>query len=149
WYWGWYIPFNQEKQEIKFGETETDGNGEFNIEFEAIPDRSVPKEQQPQFTYTVYADVIDITGETHSKQITVTVGYVALDAGLTIADNVDKFKTKHCKLYTRNLNGEFEAAKGKVKIEKLKTPAHAYRNRYWERPDYKGMDVADFQKNFP
>ena len=149
WYWGWYIPFNQEKMEIKFGETATDENGEFSIEFDAIPDRSVPKEQQPQFTYTVYADVIDITGETHSKQIVVNVGYVALNASVSISQNVDKDKTKHFKLYTQNLNGEFEAAKGNIKIEKLKTPDVIYRNRYWELPDYSLMTATDFEKNFP
>ena len=149
WRWGWYIPFNQEKQEIVFGETETNEFGEFEVEFKAIPDRSIPKDQRPLFTYTVYADVTDITGETHSSQSTVRVGYIALDADIRVPDNVDREEAEPFKLVTQNLNYEFEAAQGKVTIEKIKTPQTVYNNRYWSKPDYFLMDQGTFAEQFP
>jgi uncharacterized protein YfaS (alpha-2-macroglobulin family) len=149
WRWGWYNPYSREQQEIKFGEMETDENGEFIIKFNAIPDKSIPEERQPQFSYTVYADVVDITGETHSSQVAVQVGYVALKASLTIAENVERTKFKKLKINTYNLNGEFEAAAGSIKIEQLITPEVAYKKRYWSKADYFILKEADFKAKFP
>ncbi|MCP4439877.1 MAG: alpha-2-macroglobulin [Aureispira sp.] len=149
WRWGWYIPFNQEQQEIVFGETETNELGEFEVKFEAIPDRSIPKDQRPLFIYTVYADVTDVTGETRSSQSSVRVGYIALDADIRIPDNVDRDEAKPFKLITQNLNYEFEAAKGEVTVEKIKTPKTVYTDRYWSKPDYFILDEKTFGGQFP
>lgn len=149
WRWGWYNPYSGEQQEIKFGEMETDENGEFEIKFEAIPDKSVPEERQPQFSYTVYADVIDITGETHTSQVVMQVGYIALNASVVLSKNVDRSNFKELKINTRNLNGEFEAAVGKIKIEQLQTPEITYKSRYWSKADYFILKEDDFKNKFP
>jgi hypothetical protein len=148
WAWGWWNPFNQEKQEIKFGETETDENGEFSIEFDAIPDKSVPLDRQPVFNYTVYADIIDISGETHSKQIDVRVGYVALDISLQINENLEKNELKSLKLLTQNLNGQHENAKGSIRIEKLTIPVQVFKSRFWDKADYFLLSKENFNKDF-
>jgi uncharacterized protein YfaS (alpha-2-macroglobulin family) len=150
WRWGWYIPFNQEVQEIAFGETTTDEKGEYNITFKALADRSIPKENNPEFNYTVYATVTDITGETHSTQTIVRVGYIALDISLSIPENVDRENTKAFTINSKNLNAEFEAASGSVVIEQLKTPSTIYNNRFWASPDYHNILSADkFKEKFP
>ncbi|MBK8566311.1 MAG: hypothetical protein IPN76_23985 [Saprospiraceae bacterium] len=77
WYWR-YFPQRGETMEIANGEATTDAEGKFSIKFTALPDRSVPKEQKPEFSYTVYADVTDITGETQSGETSVSVGFISL-----------------------------------------------------------------------
>ncbi|BDS11025.1 alpha-2-macroglobulin family protein [Aureispira anguillae] len=149
WRWGWYIPFNRNQQEIAFGETTTNDKGEYQIEFKAIADRSIPKDKNPEFSYTVYATVTDITGETHSSQTNVRVGYIALDVNLNVPENVDKNQFKPFTIHSQNLNGEFEAAQGQIVIEQLKTPKLVYKTRFWSKPDYEHLDEASFKKKFP
>ena len=93
WYWRGFYP-SSPSMEIAFGETKTDEKGEFTIDFEAIPDLSIDPKAKPEFVYTVYADVIDITGETHSSSKSVSVGYIALRAGFDLSNqaNVDSLK---------------------------------------------------------
>ncbi|WP_052599594.1 alpha-2-macroglobulin [Aureispira sp. CCB-QB1] len=149
WRWGWYIPFNREQQEITFGETTTNEKGEYEIAFEAIADRSIPKDKNPEFQYTVHATVTDITGETHTTQSTVRVGYIALDVSLSIPENVNRENTSSFGINTQNLNYQFEAAQGEIVIEQLKTPNIIYKNRLWSKPDYENMDKESFKKKFP
>ncbi|HHH50202.1 MAG TPA: hypothetical protein ENK52_04405, partial [Saprospiraceae bacterium] len=66
-YWRWWSRWSypqSESMEIANGTTETDGEGKFEIKFKAIPDQSISAKTKPQFNYRIYADVIDITGET-------------------------------------------------------------------------------------
>ncbi|MBL4650755.1 MAG: alpha-2-macroglobulin, partial [Aureispira sp.] len=149
WRWGGYIPFNREQQEITFGETKTDKKGTYQITFNAIPDRSIPKDKNPEFQYTVYTTVTDITGETHTTQTVVRVGYIALDISLIIPENVNRESSKPFGINTKNLNSEFEAAQGEIIIEQLKTPDLVYKTRFWTKPDYENIDKATFQKQFP
>ncbi len=135
--------------EITNGELKTDEKGEFEIEFEAIPDLSIDPSTKPQYYYTVYADVIDITGETHSAQRKVIVGTVALSVNFDVGSQVNSDSLQSTNISTKNLNGEFEAAKGNFKIEKLKTPAQSYVARYWPVPDKPIINKADFVRDFP
>jgi hypothetical protein len=148
WYWGWN-PYSREEQEIAYGETKTDENGEYEIKFNAIPDKSIPKKNKPQFNYTIYADVTDITGETHSSQTNVNVGYIGLSASISVPERLLKEEAKELNIITKNLNGEFEAAKGKIKIEQLEIPTVVYNSRKWGAPDYFVLKEADFKKDFP
>ncbi|MGH1337931.1 MAG: alpha-2-macroglobulin family protein [Aureispira sp.] len=149
WRWGWYIPYRQEQQQMTFGETTTNDKGEYSVTFEAQPDRSIPADRRPSFTYYIYADVVDITGETHSAVSTVRVGYVALDLSINLPDLLEKSTADSLYISSRNLNGQFEAAKGTLVIEQLKTPKKVYKKRYWEKPDYYTLEQADFAKKFP
>ncbi len=149
WRWGWYNPFQRADVVMTHGFTKTDENGEFTIAFEAMPDPSIPKDKNPLFTYQVKADVVDITGETHSGDVSVRVGYVALEADIDINESLDKQEEHTLKLITRNLNGEFERAQGTVVIQQLNAPEELYKERYWEQPDLPIIKKPDFEKAFP
>jgi uncharacterized protein YfaS (alpha-2-macroglobulin family) len=150
WSWRWgYNPYSQTAQEITFGETVTDENGEFSITFEAIPDKSIPAENKPEFTYTVTADVTDVTGETRSTSGVVRVGYIAINASLGIADKVAKETFSAIKISSTNLNGQYEAIKGKVVIEQLTSPTKVYHSRLWAKPDYYVLSENEFNEKFP
>ena len=148
WYWRGYYP-SSPSMEIAFGTTKTDEKGEFEIEFEAIPDLSVDPKTKPEFVYTVYADVIDITGETHSANKRVSVGYVALRAGFDLANQVNIDSLKSIEIYTKNLNGQPEPAKGELTIQSLQTPKQTFINRYWTKPDLNLINEEDFKRDFP
>ncbi len=151
WYWRGYYPTSPE-MEITNGVTQTDASGKFQIPFAAIPDESLDRSSEPTFDYRVFADVTDINGETHSSEMTVSIGYKALVVRVDTAD-IDKADSKTVEkkwyLSTTNLAGEFEPARVSVKIWKLKTPARTFRERLWEQPDRYLYSQEEFYKLFP
>lgn len=147
-YWYGYYPSSPEV-EILNGSTKTNDNGEFEIKFNAIPDKTVPKESKPYFTYSVTADVTDINGETRSNNKSVSVGYNSLLIGVDISGNVDKNDKSDFKIKTTNLNGEFEPAEGTISIYKLKGTDKALISSEWGRPDKYLYSKDEYSKYFP
>ncbi len=146
----WYPRYTSEPQEITHGETKTNDKGEYIIEFSALPDPSVSKENLPVFNYEITADVTDINGETRSTTTIVNVGYHAITATMMIKDKIDRTQKDHSLLIsTLNLNNEAVAAKGNIKVYKLKAPQKPMRLRPWKAPDYEGFKEEEFTKLFP
>ncbi|HHG85680.1 MAG TPA: hypothetical protein ENJ82_13105, partial [Bacteroidetes bacterium] len=148
WTWGRMMP-NSPEMEIGSGSAKTDEKGVFEVEFSAIPDKEISAELKPQFAYTVQVDVVDITGETHSASQSVNVGYLALHADLAMPEAVEASHKDGFAIVTRNLNGQFEAAKGKITVHKLVSPNQVFRDRLWEMPDKFVMTQAEFYAKFP
>jgi len=149
WYWWLYDAPSSNDTEIINGDVKTNEQGEFTINFDAVPDLSINKNSLPVFNYTVYTDVTDINGETHSSQITVRVGYVALEANINIPDVIQKEQKFNYKITSQNLNYQFEKAIGSIEIYRLKTPQKTYRSRKWKKPDKFIINKNDFDKDFP
>ena len=150
WYY-WRLPyFEGTPQEIAHGETVTDANGKYEINFKAIPDLSIAKENLPTFNYEVTADVTDLNGETHSATTMINVGYHALTANIQIADLLDKdIKNPKITIATNNLNGQFFPAQGTLKMYKLQAPSQVLRPRPWAAPDYDGFGKSKFKEIYP
>ncbi|MCK0191243.1 MG2 domain-containing protein [Arenibacter sp. F20364] len=150
WYY-WHLPyFDGTPQEIAHGEAVTDANGKYTINFEAIPDLSIAKENLPTFNYEVTADVTDLNGETHSATTMVNVGYHALTADIQIDDPLNKDnKNAKITISTNNLNGQFVPAQGSLKMYKLQAPSNVLRPRPWAAPDYDGFGKTKFKELFP
>jgi uncharacterized protein YfaS (alpha-2-macroglobulin family) len=154
-YWWWcnwgYYPSSPEI-EITNGLAETDGTGKFEVAFKAIPDPLIDPTSEPTFNYTVYADVTDINGETHSTTTQIAVGYKALKIGVPIP-NLDKEDSatwkKEYGITTTNLAGEFEPAKGQITIYSLQQPEIVFRKRKWSKPDLQLLTKEEFRKVFP
>lgn len=146
-FWGWFP--NQPKMEITNGLTKTDENGFFSIDFTALPDNSTPQRFKPVFSYTVYAVVTDINGETQSSTTTVRVSYIALEISLGFKDleAIESFNSFVIK--TRNLNGQPIHASGEIVISKLQESDRLVRERNWSQPDLFLMDKASFINDFP
>ncbi|HFB99311.1 MAG TPA: hypothetical protein ENJ53_00765, partial [Phaeodactylibacter sp.] len=149
-YWRGYYP-PSDNMEITNGETTTDKDGKFNITFTAVPDRSADTKNKPQFNYRVYADVIDITGETHSSETNVSVGYIALSINIAVPPQLDRdsLGKKEFTITSQNLNGEFENAQGEITVHQLKSPSKILRQKYWQKPDQYLMTKEEFSRNFP
>ena len=150
-YFGWWRrppAYSSESQEIAQGEAKTDTNGGFEVPFELLPDRSVPKKDQPVFDYTVSVDVVDISGETRSAENTVSAGYTALQVDWNLSAEMTLDSLKRVVVKTSNMAGQKQAAEGRITLTKL-TASKFYIARYWEKPDLFTIPQADFQRLFP
>ncbi|MBS1597493.1 MAG: alpha-2-macroglobulin [Bacteroidetes bacterium] len=139
------------QQQIIQGETQTDNNGKFKINFNAIPDNSFPKESDPVFDYEVSADITDINGETHSAATTVHVSYKAINISIDVPEkeNLPADSLKYLSITTENLSGEFESTKVNINIYQLASPNRLIRERYWQQPDQFIMTKEEYLKYFP
>ncbi len=146
WFWGFR---RNAPAEIANGEIMTDAGGNFEIPFTALPDLQYPKSVKPTFTYTIYADVTDINGETHSAQNSVRMGYTSLMFSETMPASVELKKLDSTNIRVTNLNGEAIETSVHYKIELLTPPAKEFINRYWELPDTNLMRELEFKKFFP
>jgi uncharacterized protein YfaS (alpha-2-macroglobulin family) len=135
--------------EIANGQLKTGEDGTFEIEFEAIPDPGVDKNRQPAFIYTVYADVTDLTGETHSGEKSIQLAYLGLQADIQVPEATDRQDSLRINIAVKNLDGQVQAVDGQLTIERLLAPGHPYLERYWDRPDYHVMDKETFTQQFP
>ena len=149
WYWRRYPYPSSPSMEIARGVLETDANGGFSVTFTAHPDRSVSKDLLPEFNYTVFADITDVTGETHSDQTSLSAGYVALRAELKVPSELEVGQFNSIEIATTNLNGQFEPASGQLVLEQLKSPERPFLNRFWELPDQHLLSKEEFDKAFP
>jgi uncharacterized protein YfaS (alpha-2-macroglobulin family) len=150
-WWSWYRPRPNrgESQEIAVGSTTTDANGHFDIRFLALPDLSIDRKDNPEFIYTLHADVVDITGETRSASKQLRLAYLGIKAELSVSEAIDKNAGPFTiKLSTKNLDGQAKAAKGTLRIERLQAPQRQYVDRYWQRPDRYVINEKDFNRQF-
>ena len=123
----WWWPTDSGSQEIAHGRTTTAVDGSYSITFTAEPDRTVPPVSEPIFSYTVYVDVVDSTGETRSTSRSVHVGYTALAASLSLdAWQVDG-KPVSVRISTRTLDGEPQPAQGTLEVYRLQSPPTVHR----------------------
>lgn len=135
-WWGWFAwrsPRAQGGQEIAHGTATTGADGAFSIDFVAKPDSSVTEKDEASFSFSVYADVTDTTGETRSANRGVNVGFTALTASLRSDEWQTTAKPVEIKIQTTTLDGEPQAAEGTLKIYRLKGPASVQRARLSER----------------
>ena len=116
-----------------------------------FPTLSLDKNTDPVFDYKVEADVTDINGETRSGNITVPVGYKALNLQITLpqGDVVNIDSLKNIFITSKNLSDEPEPVKADVKIYKLHPPERLIRQRFWEQPDKFILTKDEFIQYFP
>ena len=151
-HWWWYYrggyPDSPE-MEIANGIRKTNESGMFEIDFAAIPDLSISKSYHPTYTYTVYADVTDINGETRSSQQYITVGYTAMVINMDIPELLNKEIKEEYTINTTNLNGEFEPDTVNITVYQLKQPERIFRERQWNQPDKFVMSAEEYYSAFP
>lgn len=146
----WRIPvYAGNTMEITQGETTTDADGKFEILFKAAPDRTLTREQRPAFDFIVYANVIDITGETHSAEKTVKLAYIGLVTGIKAPDSWNREQTLKIELTAQNLDGKDQPVEGAVTIHRLQGPDRPLIGRLWDTPDLPVIPREKFKADFP
>lgn len=140
--------FRSTEMEITSGVTKTNDTGVFFVDFKAIPDLSL-QNWSPVYNYTVYADVTDINGETHSTETVVKVSTQSLLLNVDIPDKINKEEKKKYAITVTNLMGEPEEVYGELEIIKMDEPDKILRSRLWSRPDKFAMKKDEFESQFP
>jgi len=139
-WWGRYLlpPGRGESQNIAHGTATTGADGAFTVKFTALPDLSVPEKTEPTFTFTVFADVTDTTGETRSASQSLRAGYTALSATIAADEWQTPDKPVEWTVGTTSLDGEPQPASGTVKFHALKQPEKVV------RPELSGARPYDY-----
>lgn len=130
-----FWPYNLPETEISNGTIATQSDGTFPIEYTALPDPKASANTSPMFSYTVYADVTDINGETRSAVTTVRVSSKALILNLATPATINREADGNYKLTATNLNWQNTPAKVTVEVFSLKDATRLTRPRQWSEPD--------------
>jgi hypothetical protein len=148
WCW-WAPPISSDAEEIAHGVAETDASGAVMIEFVAKPDTGVQEDVEPVFDFTVTADVTDGAGETRSATRQVSVAYTALKAELATDPWLEAGKESELRVRTTSHDGEGRAAKGTLKIHRLKEPVTCPRPENNTDPRYGYRGGAEDDPSLP
>lgn len=146
-----WSPQYDNAQQIAAGATITDASGNASIVFKALPNKKDDASLHPVYTFTVYADVTDLNGETRSTSTSIAISSKALQVQLGITDNekieADSFKS--VLINTTNSNAIFEPAQLTLRIYPLQAPAQLLRPRYWQQADQYLFTETAYRQVFP
>lgn len=140
---------NEPEETLISSETKTDASGKFVIDFIAKPSKNATKEQLPIFNYRINASVTDINGETHTAVTTIKVGYHDLVLNAFIANSIETKNKNEITLSSTNLNEEFKAIKGEIKLYFVSPFEKKFKSRVFTQPEIATISDADFEKLFP
>lgn len=149
-YWRcWWIPMPNEDKQIAFGETKTDENGTFSLNFTAESGKENPWDKNPIFQYDVHIEMTDITGEMQMGTTSISIGKVDFQLDAEVKDVYAATEEILIPWSVRNLNGQSIDKDVHITLTKLVDPAIVYQTRYWEKPDLAIIPEAEFRKKFP
>jgi hypothetical protein len=149
WRWsrgGW--PGQSTSEEVASGTILSDADGKYTITFTAEePDKVHYPDEYYRFVVT--ADVVDITGETHSTTQSIRVGRNALLLSSMNSPIVNANHFKKVEVSATNLNDAPIGASGTVEIYKMITPEKEFKKRMWAATDQHQLNPEEFSKRFP
>ena len=150
-WWYWYRPYYSQSTEVEIanGEVKTNEKGEYEIKFKALPDPTINKKDNPNYTYQILADVTDINGETQTTQTYFKVGYQAIELSVSIPEIVNTQDLPKISITTQNLNGIEENTTGTLTVYKLTQPDKVFRKRLWAQADKHLFSIEEYYKLFP
>ncbi len=151
-YWYGYFRFPyypQEEQVIEQGITQTDNSGSFSIPFELTPDPNIDPATKPTFIYQVYAEVVDLTGETHQTTNLVEAAYDPLIVSVEVPEYTLQNTAPELIIKAINFSGKKERIQGTISVSALKKPSRFLRERKWERPDEHILTKEEYVDLFP
>jgi TonB-dependent SusC/RagA subfamily outer membrane receptor len=146
----------EEREEYQGGhlldedEITTDAQGNFSITFKAEPDEYTDTDtDRDTYLYTVYADVTDVNGETHTAQTTVKASATLLFPELTVPQTIDAAKGAEAAFNVKNANNSMQQVQGTLKVYKKTGNARLLAQRPWAAPDTPIMTEEEFTALFP
>ena len=148
----WYWEFNAKSKVIDFGETVTDKDGKFKVEFTAVPDPQQAESEHLQYNYTIKASVTDANGETRDANTTVSAGYRSLFLGISAPSEfniMDRTNLSELRVSSTNINGQNLPAEVTVKVSRLLTPNKIYIPKRWESCDNPIVSREDWERELP
>ncbi|MFL5808990.1 MAG: alpha-2-macroglobulin family protein, partial [Flavisolibacter sp.] len=147
WFSRWFPP--APPLEIAHGETITDNDGVFSIQFNALPDRTIDSTLNPLFDYIVNVDVTERNGETRSGTKRITAGYSSLLLQINLPEKLAADSIGNLPVKTMNMNNQLEPSLVTVTMTKLIPEQRLIRKRYWDQPDLFVMSKQEYISKFP
>lgn len=139
-----------DNEQVDFGETTTDSQGNFEIKFKAIPpQQEIEKDGFPIFTYKIDVDVVDTQGETQAAAHSVKFGYHNLELDLNVPEEINAKDSLEIIVNSTNLNGKFIDTKLKLEIYKNAVPKRLQLPRKFSIPESPSIPKEDFEVLFP
>jgi uncharacterized protein YfaS (alpha-2-macroglobulin family) len=148
-WWRSFYPFASEETAITQGETACDENGRFEISFTAYSDKRIPLSQNPTYTFTVTAEITDVSGETQQAVQHILISQKALNVSLNVRPYTDKTKDSVLLISSTNLSGLKTPSRGTIRVFRLWDTRALLQNRLWEDPDRFVLSESEFIKRFP
>lgn len=151
WFYYWYRGYYKDspRMEIAGGNTVTDENGAFSVNFEAIPDRSISKAWEPVFHYTIEIHVTDLNGETRTATRTVRVGYSSIQVVSSFPSEINRQDTNRYRLDILNMENFPVNNIGQVTITRIEPPSRLFKQKGWSRTDEPVMNESSYHQAFP
>ncbi|MEA4937083.1 MAG: alpha-2-macroglobulin family protein [Paludibacter sp.] len=105
-FWRWFPPVYDEKI-IVSGETTTDANGKFTVQFTPEKDKNIHDKQIKQaYRYTITVDATDTKGETQQAIANLSVSEQSLFINVNIPELINKQDTTKFSISTQNITGK-------------------------------------------
>ncbi len=95
-----------EEEQIAFGETTTDKQGGFKIDFTLLPSTTATPQMMPLFTYKIYVTATDKAGETQSKTTRMSASYSKIRIMCDVEGNIEKHNMKGYGIEVLNNDGK-------------------------------------------
>ena len=150
WWWGFRRPYpSSPEREVAAGTANSDALGAFSISFPLIPDEDIDPSTKPVFTYQVFVDVVDLTGETQSQSEMVQVGYDPFVLELDGPEELSNRNPGKLVIRCEKAPVASDSLRGTVEIFRLENPKKLFIDRKWERPDIYLLSKERFENNFP
>ena len=134
---------------VKQGETKTDAEGKFLIDFIAIPDTLFERKSIVSFVYTVSVKITDTKGESKEIENSVSIGYNPLQLSIAAPEIAEKDSLRSIFVYSKNQVGDDVPNNLKITIASLESNERLIRKRLWEQPDVFVLNREDFLRDFP
>ena len=116
----WFANYDNTKKQIAFGEGNTDANGNFNINFELLTDKSI-KDRLPVYEYLITVNATNSQGETQTKTYTIKASDIDLIIDVNKEyKNVSIDSLEHISFNVKNLKENPVEAKIIRKIYEVK-----------------------------
>ncbi len=133
---------------IAEGETQTDANGDFKINFVASIEKVEDKNDLPTFNYSIEADVTDINGETRKNETQINLGYHAINLSLIVPETIYDDKAI-LSVNSTNLNGSFTSTDGEISIYYLSEIRNKFKSSFYSKPDKPLISEEELRRLFP
>ncbi len=116
----WFANYGNNQKQIAFGDGTTDANGNFNINFELLPDKNF-KDRLPVYEYLITVNATNAQGESQTKTYTIKASDIDLIIDVNKEyKNVSIDSLKHISFNVKNLKENPVEAKIIRKIYEVK-----------------------------
>lgn len=148
WFRGGFFPTPAGGEQISSGTTQTDAEGNFRFDFEALPSPSAASPWM-QYRFTVTADVTDASGESQSAEVSFVAGKAGFTLGTNLGHTVSSNAWNNLEVMAIQPDGEPAKVSGEISLYKLRSPDGPLRERLWPTPDQFLIDETTFRSRFP